>query len=342
MAAPNSTTFSHLTFVLVGIPGLEPWHPWISIPFALIHLSFVLVGIPGLEPWHPWISIPFALMYTVAVLGNCGLLLLIATQRRLHEPMFIFLSMLAVADLLLSTTTVPNTLAIFWFGPKDISFSSCLTQVFFVHFGFAVESAVLLAMGFDRYVAVCDPLRYTTVLTNEKIGKIATAIVVRSFFIIVPDVFLLKWLPFCASNVIPHSYCEHIGVARLACADISLNIWFGFSVPILTFILDFVFIAVSYVLILRAVFKLPTKEARLKTLSTCASHFCIILLFYVPAFFTLLTHRFGHNIPKHIHILLADLYVLVPPVLNPIVYGMKTKQLREQMVCVLSQTWKWC
>uniref|UniRef100_K7F0X4 Olfactory receptor n=1 Tax=Pelodiscus sinensis TaxID=13735 RepID=K7F0X4_PELSI len=305
MDTPNSTTFSHLNFILVGIPGLEPWHTWISIPFTL--------------------------MYTVAVLGNCGLLLLISTQRRLHEPMFIFLSMLAVSDLLLCTSTVPNTLAIFWFGPKDISFTSCLTQVFFLHFGVAAESTILLAMGFDRYVAVCDPLRYTTILTKKKIGKIAMAIVIRSFCIIVPDVFLLKRLPFCASNIIPHSYCEHIGVARLACADISINIWYGLAVPIVAFILDVVFIVVSYVLILRAVFKLPTKDARQRTLSTCGSHVCIILLFYIPAFFTFLTHRFGHNIPKHFHILLADLYVLVPPMLNPIVYGMKTKQLREQI-----------
>ncbi|XP_075778575.1 olfactory receptor 52B2-like [Pelodiscus sinensis] len=316
MATPNSTTFSHLSFVLVGIPGLEPWHPWISIPFAL--------------------------MYTAAVLGNCGLLLLIATQHRLHEPMFIFLSMLAVADLLLSTCTVPNTLAIFWFGPKAISFSACLTQMFFIHFVFVVESGVLLAMGFDRYVAVCDPLRYTIILTNEKIGKIATAIVLRSFCVIVPIVFLLKRLPFCASNVIPHSYCDHIRVARLACADISLNIWYGLAVPIVTLMLDVVFIAVSYVLILRAVFKLPTKDAQRKSLSTCGSHVCIILLFYIPAFFTVLAHRFGHNVPGHIHIILADLYVVVPPMLNPFVYGMKTKQLRAQMVCVLSQKGKWC
>ncbi|XP_075789600.1 olfactory receptor 52B2-like [Pelodiscus sinensis] len=315
MDAPNSTTFSHLSFVLVGIPGLEPWHPWISIPFTL--------------------------MYTAAVLGNCGLLLLIATQRRLHEPMFIFLSMLVVANLLLSTCTVPNTLVIFWFGPKDISFSVCLTQMFFVHFVGVAESGILLAMGFDRYVAICDPLRYTTVLTNEKIGKIATAIVVRSFCMVVPIVFLLKRLPFCASNVILHSFCEHIGVARLACSDITPNIWYGFAVPILTVVLDIVFIAVSYVLILRAVFKLPTKDARRKTLSTCGSHVCIIILIYVPAFFSLLTHRFGHNIPKHIHILLADLYVLIPPMLNPVVYGMKTKQLREQMRCVFSRKGNW-
>ncbi|XP_065437981.1 olfactory receptor 52B2-like [Chrysemys picta bellii] len=316
MSAVNSTKFSHLTFILLGIPGLEDWHTWIAIPFCL--------------------------MYTVALLGNCVLIFLIATERSLQEPMYLFLSMLAVSDLILSTSTVPKMLAIFWFRTREIAFESCLIQMFFVHFGFVAESAILLAMAFDRYVAICDPLRYTTVLTNAKIGKIATAIVIRSFCIIVPDVFLLKWLPFCGSNVLPHSYCEHIGVARLACADITVNIWYGFAVPIVTVILDVVFIGVSYVLILRAVFRLPTKDARLKAFSTCGSHVCIIILFYTPAFFTLLTHRFGHHVPRHIHILLADLYVLIPPVLNPIVYGMKTKQIRKQVGCMFSQKWKWC
>ncbi|CAM5073924.1 unnamed protein product [Eretmochelys imbricata] len=306
------------------------------------HLTFILVGIPGLEDWHTWIAIPFSLMYTVALLGNCVLMFLIATERSLQESMYFFLSMLAVTDLLLSTSTVPKMLAIFWFRAKEIAFESCLTQIFFVHFGFVAESAVLLAMAFDRYVAICDPLRYTTILTNAKTGKIAVAIVIRSFCIIVPVIFLLEWLPFCGSNVLPHSYCEHIGVARLACADITVNIWYGFAVPIVTVILDVVLIGISYALILRAVFRLPTKDARLKALSTCGSHVCIIILFYTPALFTVLTHRFGRHIPRHIPILLADLYVLIPPMLNPIVYGMKTKQIRVQAGCMFSQKWKWC
>ncbi|XP_005315116.3 olfactory receptor 52B2-like [Chrysemys picta bellii] len=316
MSAVNSTKFSHLTFILLGIPGLEDWHTWIAIPFCL--------------------------MYTVALLGNCVLIFLIATERSLQEPMYLFLSMLAVSDLILSTSTVPKMLAIFWFRAREIAFESCFSQMFFVNFGFVAESAVLLAMAFDRYVAICDPLRYTTILTNEKIGKITTAIVIRSFCIIVPVFFLLQQLPFCGSNVLPQSYCEHIGVASLACADITINIWYGFALMIVTIILDIVFIGVSYVLILRAVFRLPTKDARLKAFSTCGSHVCIIILTYAPVVLTLLTHRFGHQVPRHIHILLADLYVLILPMLNPIVYGMKSKQIRKQVGCMFSQKWKWC
>ncbi|XP_016277544.2 olfactory receptor 52B2-like isoform X2 [Monodelphis domestica] len=290
---------------------------------------FVLLGIPGLERYHKWLSIPLCFMYTTAVLGNSVLILVIVTERSLHEPMYMFLSMLASTDILLSTTTVPKALAIFWFCARDITFDACVTQVFFVHLMFVGESAILLAMAFDRFVAICDPLRYSVILTLPVVGRMALAIVVRSFCIMFPVIFLVRRLPFCRTNVIPHSYCEHIGVARLACADITVNIWYGFSVPMVIVITDVVLIAVSYTLILRAIFRMPSQDARHKALSTCGSHFFVILIFYFPCFFSVLTHRFGHNIPRHAHILFANLYVVIPPMLNPIIYGVKTKEIRE-------------
>ncbi|XP_056681889.1 olfactory receptor 52B2 [Monodelphis domestica] len=268
---------------------------------------FILIGIPGLEKYHIWLSIPLCFIYVTAVLGNSVLILVIVTERSLHEPMYMFLSMLASADILLSTTTAPKALAIFWFHAREITFDSCMTQVFFVHMMFVGESAILMVMAFDRYVAICYPLRYSTILTTSMVWKLAFAVFFRTFCIIFPVIFLLKLLPFCRTNVIPHSYCEHIGIARLACADITVNIWYGFSLPILMVLTDVVLITVSYTLILRAIFRMPSQEARHKAINTCGSHFCVFLIFYFPSFFTVLTHRFGRNFPRHAHILLANL-----------------------------------
>ncbi|XP_003781055.1 olfactory receptor 52H1-like [Otolemur garnettii] len=299
--------------------------------------SFTLVGIPGLEKFHMWIGIPFFVIYAMAVVGNSILLYLIAAERSLHEPMFFFLSMLTTTDLILSTATVPKLLSSFWLGSQEITFSGCLTQMFFLHFSFVVDSAILLAMAFDRYVAICFPLRYSTILTPQVVIKLAVSIIVRSFSVILPDVFLLKRLPFCSTRIIiPHTYCEHIGVARLSSADISINIWYGFCVPLMTVISDVIFIAVSYAFILHAVFQLSSQSARQKALGTCGSHVCVILMFYTPAFFSILAHRFGHSVPRNVLILFANLYVSIPPALNPVVYGVKTKQIRDKFILLFS------
>ncbi|XP_004443789.2 PREDICTED: olfactory receptor 52H1-like [Ceratotherium simum simum] len=294
--------------------------------------SFILVGIPGLEKFHIWIGIPFFAIYLVALAGNDIILCLITMDCSLHEPMFLFLSMLASADLILCTTCVPKTLGIFWLRAQEITFPGCLTQLFFLHFSFFLDSAILLGMAFDRYMAICSPLRYTSILTSKTTVKIMVGIVGRSFIVILPVVFLVKHLPFCRTRIIPHTYCEHIGVARLACADISINIWYGFAVPIMTIISDLILIGISYTLILHAVFHLASRDARQKALSTCGSHVSVILIFYTPAVFSALTHRFGHNIFHTFHIMFANLYVAIPPALNPIIYGVKTKQIRDKVI----------
>ncbi|XP_005074207.1 olfactory receptor 52Z1-like [Mesocricetus auratus] len=298
---------------------------------------YKMIGIPGLEDTHIWLSIPICSMYIVAVVGNTFLILLISTGHSLHEPMYFFLSMLALADIFLSTVTIPKVLAIFWFQAGGISFASCVSQMFFLHFIFVTESGILLSMAFDRYVAICYPLRYTIILTPSVISRMGAASVTRGFFICFPLIFLVYRLTYCGRNIIHHSYCEHMGIARLACDSIKVNIYYGMVVALFSICLDVILINISYVLILCAVFRIPSQDARLKALSTCGSHVCVILLFYTPVFFSSLAHRFGgHSIPAHVHILLANLYVVLPPSLNPIIYGVKTKQIKERFVQVFS------
>ncbi|XP_058400529.1 olfactory receptor 52B4-like [Diceros bicornis minor] len=299
------------------------------------HTVFRLLGIPGLEDQHMWISIPFFISYVIALLGNSLLIFIILTKHSLHEPMYLFLCMLAGADIVLSTSTVPQDLAIFWFRAGEISLNCCVAQVFFIHSTFISESGILLVMAFDRYIAICYPLRYTSILTHGLIGKIGVTIFMRSYGTIFPIIFLLKRLNFCKSNILPNTSCKHIVLAHVSCDDIQVNIWYGFFVLMSTVVLDIVLIFFSYVLILRAVFHIPSQDARYKALNTCGSHVCVIILFYGPGIFTTLTQRFGRHIAPHIRVLLANVCILAPPMLNPIIYGIKTKQIQDQVVQVL-------
>ncbi|XP_006125986.2 olfactory receptor 52P1-like [Pelodiscus sinensis] len=293
---------------------------------------FLLLGIPGLEMAHVWISIPLCAMYTIALLGNVTILCIVKKEPSLHEPMYYFLCMLAVIDVVMSTSIVPKMLSIFWFNSREIEFTSCLTQLYFIHCFSMMESGTFVAMALDRYVAICYPLRHSAVLTNLVVAKIGLVVLLRGSILVLPYPLLARQWPYCRTNILPHSYCEHIAVVKLACADIRISSYYGLFVALLMTGVDVFFIAVSYTQILRAIFKLPTKAARLKTFGTCGSHLCAISIFYIPGLFSFLTHRFGHNVPLHFHILIANVYLLLPPVLNPIIYGLRTKQIRDRIL----------
>ncbi|XP_037745489.1 olfactory receptor 52R1-like [Chelonia mydas] len=294
--------------------------------------TFILLGIPGLEAVHVWISIPFCTMYTIAILGNFTILFIVKTELSLHAPMYYFLCMLAVTDLVLYTSTMPKILAIFWFNSREINFSACLTQMYFIHCFSVLESGILVAMALDRYVAICHPLRHSTILSNLVVVKIGLAVMLRSGMVILPFPFLVRQWPYCRTNIIPEPYCMHIAVAKLACADTHVSSYYGLFVTFGVTGLDGIFITVSYTQILRTIFSLPTKDARLKTFETCGSHLCVILAFYIPRLFISLMYRFARNVPLHFHVLIANVYLFMPPMLNPIIYGLRTKQIRDRLL----------
>ncbi|XP_006885761.1 PREDICTED: olfactory receptor 52R1-like [Elephantulus edwardii] len=295
-------------------------------------VSFILLGIPGLENYQFWIAFPFCVMYAVAVVGNITVLHIIRIDHTLHEPMYLFLAMLAVTDLILSCSTQPKMLAIFWFHAHDIEYHTCLIQVFFIHAFSTVESGVLMAMALDRYVAICFPLRHSTILTPSVVAKLGAAVVIRGTIWVSPFCIMISRMPFCPNKVIPQSYCEHMAVLKLVCADTRVNRAYGLFVAFSIIGFDMIVIGISYVMILRAVLRLSSNEARAKAFGTCASHLCVILAFYTSALFTFLTHRFGRHVPRVVQRMFANVYLQVPPVLNPIIYGVRTKQIRDRVM----------
>uniref|UniRef100_A0A8C4UHC7 G-protein coupled receptors family 1 profile domain-containing protein n=1 Tax=Falco tinnunculus TaxID=100819 RepID=A0A8C4UHC7_FALTI len=288
-------------------------------------LTFLLTGVPGMAHFQHWAFFPCCLMYLIAMLGNGTILLVVRANRRLHRPMYYFLSMLATTDLGLTLSTLPTVLRVFWFGTGAISFPLCLTQMFCIHAFSFMESSVLLVMAFDHYMAICCPLRYSSILTSARIAKIGLGMVCRSLMAL-PPICLLTRLPFCRSHVLSHSYCLHQDMIRLACTDTTLNSLYGLTL-VLFITLDSVLIILSYSMIIKAVVGITSREEQTKALNTCVSHFCAVLLFYVP----MAGLSFIHRIPPQLHILMADLYLLVPPMLNPLIYGMRTKQIRDRV-----------
>ena len=293
-------------------------------------LTFTLTGIPGLESQHLWLSLPFSSVFLAILVGNGAILFLVATEPTLHSPMYLFLALLLVADLISALALLPKLLCPFWFNDRDITAKACFIQMFFIHGAPVVRSALLVAMAFDRCMAVCEPLRYNTILSHSLVGRLGLVALAKGVILILPMPLLLQRLTFC-HVVIPHTYCDHMAVVTMACGHAIPNRIYGLFVILLVVGLDLLLIGFSYGLILQAVVRLNSQEATCKALNTCSAHLFVILVTYVPALFSSLTHRIGHNIPSHAYVLLANLHLLLPSVLNPIIYGIKMKEIRHRV-----------
>ncbi|XP_043927813.1 olfactory receptor 52K1-like [Protopterus annectens] len=290
-------------------------------------LHFILTGFPGLHSIHSWISIPFLFIFLVMLFGNLTVLLVIATEQSLHEPMYYLISFLSVVDLLIGVTLLPQLLIILWLGSQTIRFDSCILQMFFLSFVVSMESSVLVLMAYDRFVAVCKPLRYSAVITNKFILKGGFAISVRSLCIVLPLPVLATALKYNSKSIIDNVYCEYFAVVSAAQIHSALNDIYLYLICFLVILPDTVMIGLSYYMIVRAALKLRSKEAQLKLFSTCSSHVLGILSFYISGAVSLLVFLVENEVPIFMHSLFSVLYISVPPTVNPLIYGIKTKAI---------------
>ncbi|ELV11621.1 olfactory receptor 51S1 [Tupaia chinensis] len=293
--------------------------------------TFLLVGMPGLSATPSWWTILLITVYLFSALGNGIILWIIALEPTLHRPMHFFLFLLSVSDVGLATSLMPTLLGLALADAHAVPASACLLQMFFVHIFSVMESSVLLAMAFDRTLAICRPLRYSALLTNGAISKIGLAIAFRCLGLHLPLPFLLAHMPYCHPQILTHSYCLHPDMARLACPG-AWGAGYSLFVVLSAMGLDPLLIFFSYGLIVRVLKGVGSSEDRWKAGQTCAAHLSAVLLFYIPMIFLALITRLKLPIPQQAHTLLSYIHFLLPPLINPILYSVKMKEIREKIL----------
>ncbi|XP_069495451.1 olfactory receptor 51G2-like [Ambystoma mexicanum] len=292
--------------------------------------SFILMGFFETGATNTWMAFPLFTLYFLSILGNSLILIIIKTYSHLGDPMYIFLSMLATADLGTTLSTLPSMMSVLLFGFRNINFYACLTQMFIIHSLSSTGSAILVAMAFDRYIAICNPLRYASIL-QPLIAKIGLAALTRGLCIHFPIPFLLKRLPYCDNHKLYHAFCFHPDVMKLACADTTINSTYGLVLVLCTFLVDSICILCSYLMILKTVLSIASKEECLRAFSTCVSHICAVLVFYIPLIGLTVAHRYAQKASPLLPVLMGLAYLGIPPAVNPIIYSMKTKQIRNAL-----------
>ena len=198
-----------------------------------------------------------------------------------------------------------------------------------------MESSVLLAMSFDHYVAICCP-HYAPILTNSLVGRMGLPILCHCVLAALPSLFLLQPRPFCHS-LLTHSYCLHQDMIRLVCADIRVNNWYAFAVVLLIIVMDPLLIVLSDTLILKSILGTASWTERLQALNMCLCHMLALLVLYVSMVGASMTHRFAKCASPLVHVIMANIYLLVPPVMNPIIYSVKTKRIHQGVFHLFSQ-----
>ncbi|KAM6201477.1 olfactory receptor 2A14-like [Rhynchocyon petersi] len=268
----------------------------------------------------------FSLFYAFTLLGNGTILVLICLDLRLHTPMYFFLSHLSVIDMSYATNNVPKMLANLVNQRRTILFIPCIMQVL-LYLAFAhSECLILVVMSYDRYVAICYPLRYTVIMSWRVCTTLAVTTWAFSILLALVHVVLILRLPFCGPHEINHFFCEILSVLKLACADTRLNQVVIFAACVFILVGPLCLVLVSYTRILFAILRIQSGEGRKKAFSTCSSHLCVVGLFFGSAIVMYMAPKSSH--PEEQQKILSLFYSLFNPMLNPLIYSLRNAEVK--------------
>ncbi|XP_028372690.1 olfactory receptor 5B3-like [Phyllostomus discolor] len=295
--------------------------------------EFILLGLTNDPELQVPLSIIFTVIYLITVIGNLGIMVLILLDSRLHIPMYFFLSNLSLVDLCYSSAVTPTVMAGFLLGHKVISYNACAAQMFFFLALATVENYLLASMAYDRYVAVCKPLHYTTTMTTGLCAILAIGSYVCGFLnasIHTGNTFSLS---FCESNVVHHFFCDIPAVMVLSCSDTHVSELV--LIYVVTFNISFALLVIltSYILIFITILKMHSSSGYQKALSTCASHFTAVSIFYGTIIFMYLQPSSSHSMDTDK--ITSVFYTMVIPMLNPLVYSLRNKEVKSALMKVV-------
>ncbi|XP_069618337.1 olfactory receptor 1468-like [Ranitomeya imitator] len=289
--------------------------------------EFFILGFPELNDYKLPFFYLILFMYFMTICENLVIILLVSTSQRLHSPMYFFLGHLSLTDIILVTTIVPNMLDAVRREGSVMPFVGCLTQSYLYGGTVSAECFLLTAMSYDRYLAICKPLHYISLMSPKLRYSLIVSSWGLSFMLLLISLLLVCYLDFCGPNVIDHFFCDYAPILALSCSDTTVpNIeMIIISIPII--VLPFLFVIISYVYIFNAIFGISSTSGRQKTFSTCSSHLVVVSTYYGSMLITYMVPSKGHSVTVNKFISL--LYIVLTPLLNPVIYSMRNKEIQS-------------
>ncbi|XP_043441811.1 olfactory receptor-like protein OLF3 [Prionailurus bengalensis] len=297
--------------------------------------EFILLGLSSDLYVQVFLFVLFLVMYLVTVLGNFLIVALICLDSRLHTPMYFFLTNLSLVDVSYATSIIPQMLVHLLAEHKAIPFVSCAAQLFFSLGWGGIEFVLLAVMAYDRYVAVCDPLRYSVIMHGGLCTRLAITSWVSGSLNSLIHTAITFQLPMCTNKYIDHISCEILAVVRLACVDTSSNEIIIMVSSIVLLMTPFCMVLLSYVQIISTILKIQSREGRKKAFHTCASHLAVVVLCYGMAIFTYIQPRSSPSILQEK--LISLFYAVLTPMLNPMIYSVRNKEVKGAWQKLLGQ-----